>query len=240
MSQLYGKHEVPFSWDSENLSLSVEKDGSVKYKRITGSETVEKDIEMKKNSILIHPIEPLNLPKELTSSLMIELNKPVVVDSGAKKRLYATFPLEIAVFIDTQQNKKPLDIFSLTKQKYTLYGDVNDGTICKYWSSDPQDEPPEDLNYLEEGILELAIENRSKEWQEVHKVVLSAYDMSIFFDDEKVAMSAKMTIREGETSETSVNDKAPFEGMKKASEIYRRKKMPLKGKSMKFMMESGI
>ncbi len=240
MTDIYGTHEPPFEFIEGELTLkAIEEEQKVNYTRELGEDTLEKPVISEDNRLTIQPVEPLNLPKELTSSLLIDFENPIVIDSGMKKEIFATFPIEIAVFLESGSPEKPLDIFTMAKQKYTLYGDVKTGTICKYWTTEQSTTIPEDLNPLIEGIMALTIVNRTKEWKEVKKVVFDAYGMKIYYDEEKVGMKGAMFIKEEELSETGFSNKPIAENMTKAREIYRKKKSPIKG-GTKFVMESGI
>ncbi len=240
MTEIYGIHTPPFEFIEDKIILKVkEEDQQMNYTRELDDDVVEKPVISQDNKMTFQPVEPLNLPKEITSSLLIEFENPIVIDSGMKKEIFATFPIEIAVFLEGESPEKPLDLFTLAKQKYTLYGDVKTGTICKYWSTKQDTTIPEDLDPLVEGIMALTIVNRTKEWKEVTKVVFDAYGMKIYYDEEKVGMKGALSIKEEDLSETGFFNKPIEEDMIKAREIYRKKKSPIKG-GTKFVMESGI
>ncbi len=237
---IYGTHSPPFEFEREGLSLRLIKgDRSIEYSRVVGEEEFERTLVSKEGKITLHPVEPLNLPKELTSSLLIEFENPIVIDSKMKKRLYTTFPVEIATFFEGTDTERPLDIFSLSRSKYTLYGDVKTGTICKYWSATQSTHPPEEIDPIIEGLLELTIVNRTEEWKEVTKVVFNAYGMKIYFDEEKVGMKGRLYIKGEDSSETGFSSEPISEDMAKAREIYRKKRTAIDIGS-KFVMESGI
>ncbi len=224
---IYGGDELPFEIERDDLTLSIKKDEEITYFRQVGEESVEKGLLSEENEVVIHPVEPLNLPKQLTSALEIEFEKPMVIDPKTKKRIYLSFPIETAVFIGSESPDKPLDIFALSQPKYTLYGDVKTGTICKYWNSRVSSKPLDDIDPLYEGLLEMNIYNRTEEWREINRTVLNAYGMKIYFDEERVAMRGKMVIEEEDLSKTDFIDKPLSKGMKKAREVY-RKKQPLR------------
>ncbi len=240
MTYLYGTHAPPFEFAERELALKViEENEVINYTRAIGDKTVEKSMVSKDEKMTIQPVEPLNLPKEITSSLLLDFENPIIIDSGMKKKIYATFPIEIAVFLESGSSDKPLDIFTLAKQKYTLYGDVKTGTICKYWQTLKRSEIPQDIDPLVEGIIELSIINRTNEWKEVKKVVFDAFGMKIYYDEDKVGMKGAMFIKDEDCSETGFSNKPIEENMTKGREIYKKKKSPIKGGS-KFVMESGI
>ncbi len=240
MTHLYGTHTPPFEFAERELNLkAVVEDEMVNYTREISDKTVEKSMFSEDKRMTIQPVEPLNLPKEITSSLLLDLENPIIIDSGMKKKIYATFPIEIAVFLESGSVDKPLDIFTLAKQKYTLYGDVKTGTICKYWATQQRSDMPQDIDPIVEGVMELTIINRTSEWKEVTKVIFDAYGMKIYYDEDKVGMKGAMFIKDDDLSETGFSNKPIEENMTKGREIYKKKKSAIKGGS-KFVMESGI
>lgn len=236
---MYGVRGIPGEITKDHLNIATSKsEGGLVYHREMVDDMVEKNIFTDINDILICPIEPLNLPKKLTSSLLIEFEKPLVIGPGSKKRIYLTFPVEIGVFIPSDRSAMPLDMFTFTKQKFTLYGDVKTGSICKYWKSDIHNKPPRsDPAY--EGVIELYLLNPGKRWVEVTKTVLNAYMMKIYYDASMVSMRARMKIISEDISETSFIDKPLRKGMRASKEVYTTQiKQTLTGQ--KFIMEGGI
>ncbi|MGE4494821.1 MAG: DUF432 domain-containing protein, partial [Methanosarcina sp.] len=108
--------------------------------------------------IIINPVEPLNTPKEITPNLLIEFEKTVLLAGGEKRQIFLTFPVEIGVFISDIGDKNPqlIDVLSLSRQKFTLYGEVSNGVVCKHWKSRLYSVSP-DLNPLQEGVMELTL-----------------------------------------------------------------------------------
>ncbi|MFW5953357.1 MAG: DUF432 domain-containing protein [Candidatus Natronoplasma sp.] len=240
MTDIYGTHAVPFEFIKDELTLKATLENQqINYTRELGEDIVEKPVIAKDTRMTIQPVEPLNLPKDITSSLLIDFENPIIIDADVKKDIFVTFPIEIAVFLESVSADKPLDLFTMAKQKFTLYGDVKTGTICKYWSTQHSTTIPEDLDPLREGIMALTLINRTKEWKEITNVVFDAYGMKIYYDDERVGMKGAMFIKEEDLSETGFSNKPIVENMTKAREIYKKKKSPIKG-GINFVMESGI
>ena len=94
------------------------------YKRTFGENKVEKQIIGDGKYIIINPVEPLNTPKELTSNMLIEFEKSLLLAGGTIKTIFLTFPIEISVFISEKENNNLLllDVFTQARQKFTLYG----------------------------------------------------------------------------------------------------------------------
>ncbi len=235
---MYGVHRISTEIVKDDLSIIVSRDeDGVLYHRVLGDVVVEKQILGATKTLLICPVEPMNLPKALTSSLLVEFQKPLVVEPGYKKRIFVTFPVEIGVFTGGGKMDRPIDIFTFGKPKFTLYGDVKTGSICKYWMSDLNHRMP-DVDPAYEGIIDLNISNRGKRWVEVTKAVFNAYGMKMYYDSELVSMKAKMMIQDDDYSETEFSVKPFIDGMRLSKEVYIQSKQPLKGS--KFIMEGGI
>jgi hypothetical protein len=200
---MYGYHNPPFSIEIEGISVSVEKTGERwVYRRKFGSEEIEKLILGDGKHIIINPVEPINTPKEITPNLLIEFEKTVLLAGGEKKQIFLTFPVEIGIFISDKGNKslQLLDVLTLVRQKFTLYGEVSNGVVCKYWKSRIYSAPPS-LNPLQEGIMELTLRNDSSEWASISKAVFSAYGMKLYYEGD-VFMKARMDILNKHTAET--------------------------------------
>lgn len=200
---MYGDYEPPFSIKENKLSIEVEKIEKLwTYRRTLEPDTVEKFILGDGKHIIINPIEPLNTPKEITTNLLIEFEKVLLLSGGAKKKIFLTFPIEIGIFIADKGNKniQLLDVFTLASQKFTLYGPVSNGVVCKHWKSGIYSVPPS-INPLIEGVMELTLRNTTSDWASITKAVFSAYGMKLYYNID-VLMKARMNIRSKSTADT--------------------------------------
>ena len=200
---MYGYYDPPFSVEQEGISISVENTGEQWiYRRTLGTDEVEKLILGDGKHLIINPVEPLNTPKEITPNLLIEFEKTLLLAGGAKNKIFLTFPIEIGVFISDKDDKnlQLLDVLSLVRQKFTLYGEVSNGVICKHWKSSIYSVSPS-LNPLQEGIMELTLRNASSDWASISKAVFSAYGMKLYYEGD-VFMKARMDILNRNTAET--------------------------------------
>lgn len=238
MTGIYNTYTPPFYVDIENIRISiVEEDDSLLYKRRDNEETFDK-IFMGTGEIAINPIEPVNLPKNISPFLLIELEKPVLIEPVSKQKIFVTFPAEIGVFVSQSNNRyKILDIISLTKEKYTLYGTQTHGMICKYWKSDVFTSSPK-TDILHEGVIELDIANETNEWMEVKKVVFNAYGMKIYHGDNKLSMRANLKILGTSLAETSFTTYPTTARFKRSVELYTAHKLMISG--TRCVMEHGL
>lgn len=235
---MFGSHEIPLCIAQEGFSLTVERDGEgLRYKRECVDEKVEKIVLTSSGRILVNPLEPLSKPKELTPYLLIELASTVVVEPKASQRVFVKFPVEVGVFISKDENYEILDVFTLIKQKFTLYGDPRSGFICKYFRSEVYPSIPA-ADRLREGVMELNITNTTTGWVEVTKGVFNAYGMKIHYNDNLASLRANMKVKGAQIAENDFFDSPLVTEMTKSLELYATRKLSMT--STKSVMELGL
>jgi hypothetical protein len=222
----------------EAFSFSIEKDKvGLRYKRKCMDEEVETIFLSSNSKVLINPIEPLNRPKELTPYLLIEFEKSIFIEPMTNRKIFITFPVEIGIFVHGKKDYQIVDILTLARQKFTLYGSVKNGVICKYWKSGVYSTMP-DIDPIYEGGIELSVTNTTVRWVEVTKAVFNAYGMKIYYSDDMVSMKANMRILSKNIAEIEFIGSYLDKGMKRSLELYTSRKIPMITK--KFLMEEGI
>jgi hypothetical protein len=235
---MYRYYDAPFKIVKDGITLTLEKEGErLLYRSVCADKEVEKIILASDGKVLINPVEPLNKPKELTRYLLIEFERSLVVGPGSTKRIFVTYPIEIGVFIAGSTQFEIIDILTLVKQKFTLYGDPRSGVICKYWGSEVYSSLPS-VDPLHEGVIELSMTNTTTWWVEVAKAIFNAYGMKSYYNDDLVSMKATMKIMSKTLAETDFVDAPLQEGMKKSLELYTVRRLPVVG--TKFVMEVGL
>nr|WP_230972225.1 DUF432 domain-containing protein [Archaeoglobus neptunius] len=187
--------------------------------------------------MIVNPVEPVNLPKEITNFLQIRFRKPFVSEPKSTVEVYATFPIEIAVFVAAKKSVGLVDVFSMQRPKYTLYGNPREGIICRYWESDLHADVPS-VDRYREGVIRLRIVNSDDEWIEISNAVFDIYGMKIFYDDEMVCSSASVNILSPKVAETRFTNKPLRDKMKKSLELYTARRISIAG--VKFVMEWGL
>ncbi|NPE28037.1 DUF432 domain-containing protein [Methanococcoides sp. SA1] len=235
---MYGSYTIPFVSEKEGLEILVDKEGETYlYRRQFLDEALDKILVKGDGKVLINPIEPLNTPKKITSNLLIEFDKTVTIAPMARVRVYIKFPVEIGIFISDNNEIEIIDILTLAKKKFTLYGEPSGGLICKYWKSEVYSKMPSS-DPMYEGIMELSIINSTNHWVEVSKSVFNAYGMKIYYDHELVSMKANMKIMSSIIAETDFVDSPIRFGMEKSMELYTAKRIYVNG--TKCIMEAGF
>ncbi len=225
---LYGVHKFGEKIEDEKIYIKFDRE----YIRATNNERVEKVV-VGGDKFLINPVEPVNLPKEITRFLLIEFSKTVSIEPKSMVKLYVKFPVEIGVFV-IGKKLYILDIFTFVNPKFTLYGEPRRGIVCRYFKSDVYTNLPE-VSKLREGVMELTIKNEFDEWVNVKKAVFDGYGMKIYYSDFP-SMVATMKIENKSLAETSFSDKPLSSNMKKSLELYTAKRFI---ERKKFTMEWG-
>ena len=236
---MYGSYSLPATIESDGISVAVERQGSaLAYRRAIGGDRAEKLLlGSGTGTIVVNPVEPLNLPQELTPYLYLDFQRPVALAAKACRTVYATFPVEIGIFLQEHGEFEILDVVSLARQKYTLYGDPRNGILCRYWSTPVETEAPAP-HRLREGVFELKLANATGSWVEVTKAVFSAYGMKIFYNDLFVGMRGEMEVTGASTAQTDIKDSFPGHDMRKSLELYTARKLVVL--FPKFVMADGI
>jgi hypothetical protein len=222
----------------EGLSLTLEKgDGTLNYRREFGDESVEKLILAEKGELIINPVEPLNKPKKITPYLLVEFDKSLVVEPKTSKDIFLTFPIELGVFINGGRSLEILDVFSMTRQKFTLYGSPRGGYICKWWETKTYASIPKAMSN-QEGIMSLNVMNETNNWTTITKAVFNAYGMKIYYNKDFASIKAKMIITSHVIAETDFINSPIVKKMTKSLELYTVSKLSMT--STKFIMSEGI
>ena len=235
---MFGEYDIPVNIEQKDLSISVQKeDECLIYRRTCLEEKVEKNLLIKNGKIILNPVEPLNKPKSLTTYLLIKLGKTLILEPKSTKEVFIKFPIEIGVYLSDGKEFQVLDILTLTKSKFTVYGDPRNGVLCKYWKSDIHSSVPS-VDPLYEGVIRLKIENTNPDWVEITRAVFDAYAMKIYYNDQIVGMKATMRIRNGGIADTNFRDSPIEKGMSHALEIYAVRKLSIT--TNEFVMEFGL
>lgn len=236
MYSVFGRYSLNnFSISLENFKVEIKKFGNSYVYIREGSERVEKAILGDAAEVIVNPVEPVNLPKSITNYLMIEFRRKILLEPSREDHFYLTFPVEIGVFLIKDDEVGLVDIFSFVKPKYTLYGNPDQGVICRYWLSEVYDKIPE-VEKLKEGVVELRITNQSEKWVEVSKVVFDVYTMQIYYNERMSFASAYMRVLSSKLAEAEFLESS-FEGEQSIG-LYTTKPFQVVGK--KFVMEWGI
>jgi len=234
---VFGEFDYTFRYDSNDVSIHVDQsEGFYKYFRKSAGESITKAISGGSGIMAINPVEPVNLPQEVTSYLEIHFT-PVAVEPASTQLVYLNFPIEIGVFLESKGDFDILDIFSLATPKYSLYGPPEEGIITRYHESPVSGTLPH-TDRLKEGVVSLTIANTSRSWIEVSRVVLDCRELFLYYSD-IVSIIARMDILSKDIADVRSENRPLREGMKPSVLLSKARKTLIPEK-IPFMMEFGV
>jgi len=233
---MFGQYYDTFRCEVGDILVETEQiDGLLTYRRRCEGRAFKRILVSETARIIINPVEPVNLPKEVTDFLQMEFT-PIVIEPGAARTIYLKFPVEIGVFLESEKGIEVLDVFGTGTQKYALYGSPTSGVIVRWYRSAVYSEIPQ-VERFSEGVMELSIQNASHEWVEVSSVVFDSVDMKIYYGD-IVATTATMKIISPVMAETDFIDSPLIPGMTRSIELYKARKIPVLDRG--YLMEWGL
>ena len=221
---MFGSYAIPGVIEYKGTRIEIKtSEKKIYYQRFSdGVLAKEKVIIGTKKKISITPVEPLELPKEISTHFLVELKQAITLEPHVQQEIFLTFPIEIGVFIQDQGSGGIIDVFSNNSQKYTLYGDPRQGVLCRYWKSDVYFEEPE-LDYFDLGIIKLKLKNDTAYWTTITNCVFSGYGIKIFYNNKKAIFEAQMKVIDNGIAEVEVSNKTNEKKMIKAQEIMTKK-----------------
>ncbi|HRU80597.1 MAG TPA: DUF432 domain-containing protein [Methanolinea sp.] len=234
---VFGRYGIPFRLGESGITVETRTEGQFTlYERVAPSGRVERRLGLSGGTITINPVEPVNLPQEVTNTIEFHFT-PIAIGPLSDVTVFLTFPVEIGVFSGSEGSYTLIDVFSLAKPKYSLYGTPEKGVITRHVETGVSHEPPP-VDPLQEGILALAIRNTGKDWVWVSRAVFESPSLRIFYGPH-AAMSAEMMVYSRILGETWVTRTPPREGMEEAIRIFPTKKSLVPEKPS-YLMEYGV
>jgi uncharacterized protein len=234
---VFGSYRYPVSLSHDGISINVTADGKfARYIRECGGNRVEKILGATDGTLLVNPVEPTNLPENITGFLEISFPS-IVLKPGSFTTIYLTFPIEIAVFLEANNLFDVFDLFSLTHTKFSLYGPPDAGPVTRWYrsgvySSLPQTDP------LREGVMELRLQNSSPNSLQVSRGIFENTAMALWYG-EIVSLVASMNVFSETLAETRFFDKPLQPGMKRSTDMFTARKIPVV-QNASFFMEFGV
>ncbi|MDD4300579.1 MAG: DUF432 domain-containing protein [Methanomicrobium sp.] len=216
---MYGIYGYPFHIENSGITIDItEENGLYHYKREGSCGSFETFISPSNGRIHITPVEPVNLPKNITRLLEIEFER-ILISPHSEEKFFMTFPIEIGIFLESINSIEVVDLFSLANIKYSLYGTPTNGEIVRYHKSSIR-KVMQDVDSKKEGVLELNLINNSDSIASVSKIVLDGYGMKIYYDKDLVSMNAQMKIYQKNSATTEFLNLPLLPDMNKSIELY--------------------
>lgn len=182
-----------------NNLLVVEKAGSrYDYRRFAAGDCVFENIIASEENlqVAILPVAPVHVPTKYGSNMMLKFANPLVIQSHSSIEGYFKMPHEIGVMSFDNGNPHTIDTISLGLSKYGLYGNPENGQICRSYQTKLFSDFPE-AKLHQEAIGKIRIRNETSVTHNVSKIVFPADDVDFYFDKNRVFFKdVEATIKE--------------------------------------------
>jgi hypothetical protein len=236
---MLGRYDYPGRFEVDGISFCIEKEGALyRYRRGCGDHEKERLLSLAETELYVHPVEPVNLPREVTR--FFEITFPsITISPDSNVTIYLTFPLEIGVILKRNTEYQLLDVFSKALPKYSLYGIPESGVITRYWES-PVSDTLRVSDTGETGILQLHIRNSSKRWIDVARAVFDVAYMPIYFGP-FISAAAEMILFSRDIAETRMLNTPLADGMQAAIQVITQTRLRMiSAERGGFFMEHGV
>lgn len=220
----YGKFNFDYAVNFAGLTLGFEdKNGMYHYKRNIIGWKHEAHVAVQNGAFYLQPIEPLNLPDNVTDFIEIRFRE-ITIEPNGNAVIFLTMPIEIGVFLETKDGERNLlDIVSFCHPKFSLYGAASRGVITRYHESEIYTMPPAVKNY-QESLLRLEIENNTSEWATVGRVILYQKGLNLYYDESTVSACAKMIVQNKDAADVFGVNLPIREGMTECLQVFEQRK----------------
>jgi hypothetical protein len=145
LADIFGTHRIAANTRDYQLPVGdykiiFDRSGqSLSYRRFKGEDLKSECVIMSEKDptvVGIFPNPPLFTPQQLSKNVYVKFRVPVVVDQNSEVVIYAKIPIELGVYRQADDEEMLIDSFSLTQQRYALYGPPESGVVCRYIETD--------------------------------------------------------------------------------------------------------
>jgi hypothetical protein len=183
LQELFGRHKVQAGSEPLEITFCDQKivvggaAGAYSYKRYSaGALAAETTIISDKDGgivVGIFPIAPLLTPKRVAKNVYIKFKSPIIMDQRSDAVVYAKIPIEIGVYRQSEDEELLIDAFSLSPQRYALYGSPEAGTVCRLAESETSTtEEGISVEKYTEALIRIRISNGIDNVIKISKVIV--------------------------------------------------------------------
>ena len=140
------------------------------------------------DSVGIFPIPPIFIPKQISENIYLKFDAPIIVDQNEEIEIYAKIPIDIGVYRQSRDEEFMMDVFSINKPRYTLYGTPERGAVCRFAVTEVSKEPLLVKKY-EEAIIRIRIKNSIENIIKINKVIIPVKDVILDHKNDDSLMS---------------------------------------------------
>lgn len=184
------------------------------------------------------PTLPLYVPSYKTDYMFLRLSKPIFVSRNSSTEVFALIPIEIGLFFTGNEVREYFDVFACEPRgsKYALYGQPDQGKLCKFATIIPHAIEKEALPYVE-GKLKIIINNELDTGVSLGKIVFPIRDHEVYYNQSAASYdNLKITIKEKvgvKIAEVTQQDNTGPDG-------WHSSPITMKKTELKFLMEMGF
>ena len=179
------KDKLEFQIPNNSISLKRANDDKFFYKRTGPFGTLEKLISIRTSDLEMEfvPTHPIYTPSYKTDYMFLRLSKPVFVSRNSKTEIFVSIPVEIGLFFTGNKIREYFDVFSCNDDysRYALYGQPDQGILCKFANVVPEAKVPENLEFVH-GRLKVIVNNELDTGVSIGKVVFPIRDHDVYYN----------------------------------------------------------
>jgi len=238
----------------EKISLKNVGEDHFRYRRERNGEIVAERLFTNKDAsvrLALWPSRPINTPQPLGHHIMLRLNPTISLPPKSQATHHLTMPIEIGVFTVSKEgngnggNNYMIDTFSLTRQRYALYGTPDTGYICRLHDTVPN-RAAKPIPYEEAAVI-MRFENPLDDWVTITRIVLEANMVDLYAKEDTVYLEdSDVMVEDGKVANVFLNNEPPLPGLLEVPMPENTKKIRLSllertglGGACRFTMEYG-
>lgn len=178
-------------------TITLENIGDGKFSYVRNSESIAKKIiqtNPQTSQIEIAPVLPIHVPSRKTDFFFIRFDESLFIEKNSTMQMEICIPIEIGVFIVTQDTSSGLDFFSCDplNSRFGLYGTPEDGKLCKYhMTSASGNNTPTPFT---QARFKITITNELHESATIGKIVFPVTDHELYYHNNETIMDGLQAI----------------------------------------------
>lgn len=190
MQELFGRHKIQagsgpleITFCDQKIAVVAEgkggkgSGGAYSYRRYSaGALAAETTIVSDRDGgigIGVFPVPPLLTPKQVARNVYVKFKSPLVMDQRSDAVVYAKIPIEIGVYRQSEGEELLVDVFSLSPQRYALYGAPDIGTVCRLAESETgMTEEGISVEKYTEALIRIRVSNEIDNVVKINKVIV--------------------------------------------------------------------
>ncbi|WP_297438785.1 DUF432 domain-containing protein [Thermococcus sp.] len=196
---MFGEHRLKTQFikiADQKIHLVEDRKGLVRYRRGNIERLIKGDGEVLK--LLPAPAVGYGV-----SLLMVKLRERIVVPPKGSFQGFLDVPVEI----DVEIGNLSIDHFIVGREKYALYGTIENGKIARYHVGPFYVDEPEAM-----GIAKVILSNPTKEWKGLDRIIFPIRGSTMYYKGNRAYYPLILITLKDHFPEVNNTGKAPVEG----------------------------